>query len=65
MIFRLVKRERATIEAGKFTETFVIQELKLGSWDDLVETQDMVDAVILLTNIRNLGGIIKDTPIEV
>lgn len=65
MIFRLVKREKATIETDKYSETYVVQVCKLGDWEDLVETQDMVDGVILLGNIRKLGGLKRDTHIEV
>lgn len=65
MIFRLVKREKATSEADKYSETYVVQVCKLGDWEDLVETQDMVDGVVMLTNVRKLGGLKRDTHIEV
>ncbi|NBP15798.1 hypothetical protein EBU95_15650 [bacterium] len=64
-MFRLVKREKPTLEAEKYTEVYVVQENKNEEWIDLIETQDFVDAVILLTNIRKLGGIKRDTVIDV
>jgi hypothetical protein len=62
---RLVKREKATIELDKYAISYVIQICNSNEWEDLIETEDMVDGVVLLANIRKLGGLKRDTYIEV
>lgn len=62
--FRLVRREIPTL-TDEHDIVFVIQELDINEYKDIFFHEDMVDAVIRLTNIRKLGAKHVDTVIEV